>query len=579
MTAVVGWRRLLADADRRVANAWLLVAVLIVAVACTMETLVALTFDGMTVAGAVCAFVFAAAVIGMAFRPVSGGLAVVALWIVLCFAPVTMPSAALVAVLIAVGVFGYANRRAAVAITVVALTSWLLTAGGVALPQWGSGSGNGSANSLAGSGASPDSGAADSSGSADSDADGSADSGNDDAPTNDSIGGANGGASDESADGGSSGSDARGETSNGGSQNNGGSAQSNGSGGSGDSNGSGSGGESSSDGAGSGGDRHVLLGTVAMSGVAPVVILFAGFLLGGMAARWNHERHAAQMELAYRRQRARAAQDIHDYVSNDLAYLILRFDKDIADGRAPSLAELRELRDVASGALDRTHQVIGVIEGRDDSDPRASTATAVRSGDGGDTAAETSASTASSSSSSASSPSSAGGRNAGRQRSTFAGQPPSHPSVINPSVDRVDCPLAAQLRTIARSGDHRLAELGFDGQTIVSNANDAAQPDDLIAGLLEELYGNIAKHADPACGYVLTIGIGRDAVQIALVDTALVDDGHGIGRDAGQAGRRRQSLGTGLDRYRTRLNARGGALDIDARHGEWTLSAVIPLPQ
>ncbi|WP_236023653.1 2CS histidine protein kinase [Bifidobacterium miconis] len=518
---MTAWCRRLADADRRVTNAWLLIAVLIVALACTMETLVALTFDGMAIVSAACAFVFAAAVIGMAFRPVSGGLAVVLLWTVLCFAPVTMPSAALVAVLIAVAVFGYVNRRAAVAIAVIALAAWLFTAGGVAVPQWGSGSGGSrSANSLTDSGGSSDSSTADSS---DADADGSADSGNDDAPTNDSIGGANGGASDESA-----------------------------------------GGESS----GSGSDRHVLLGTVAMSGVAPVIILFAGFLLGGMAARWNHERHAAQMELAYRRQRARAAQDIHDYVSNDLAYLILRFDKDIADGKSPSIEELHELRDVASGALDRTHQVIGVIEGRDGDDPHASTATDdVRSGDIGDIATEPSTSTTSPS---AASPSSIGGRNSGRQRSTFAGPSPasSHPSVINPSIDRADCPLAAQLRAIARAGDHRLAELGFDGQTIVSNANDTAQPDDLFAGLLEELYGNIAKHADPAGGYVLTIGIGRDAVQIALVDTALDRD------SSSEAG---LSLGTGLNRYRSRVVTRGGMLDIDAQTGEWTLSVVIPL--
>ncbi|KFI53956.1 hypothetical protein [Bifidobacterium biavatii] len=557
MTATVEWRERLVAADRRVANAWLLVAVLVVSLVCTMETLVALVFDGMTVASVVCAFVFAAAVIGMAFRPVSGGLTVVTLWTVLCFAPVTMPSATLVAVLIAVAVFGYANRRAAVAIAVIALASWLLTAGGVAVPQWGSGNGSGSANSLTGSDTSSDSGG-DSADSSDSDTDDSAGSGNDDAPANDSIGNDAVGESAASGNGTGSGQtdDADSGNVSGGSQNGNDSGQSSGADGpgqSGQSSQSENGDNAASDDAGSDNDRHVLLGTVAMVGVAPVVILFAGFLLGGMAARWNHERHTAQMELEYRRQRARAAQDIHDYVSNDLAYLILRFDKDIADGRAPSLAELRELRDVASGALDRTHQVIGVIEGRDGGDPRASS-TVERLSDHGHAAA-TSAS--------------------------------SHPSVINPSVDRADCPLAAQLRTIARSGDHRLAELGFDGQTIVSNANDAAQPDDLFAGLLEELYGNIAKHADPDGGYVLTIGVGRDAVQIALVDTALAkaEVGHHADGAAriGDGGRERQSLGTGLKRYQATIAERGGTMHVetgwqsDPQSGEWTLSATIPL--
>ena len=109
---------------------------------------------------------------------------------------------------------------------------------------------------------------------------------------------------------------------------------------------------------------RVILGAIAFYGVMPVAVLFIGFMLGGMAARWNHERSLARAELAHRRQQERTAQDIHDYVSNDLAYLILRFDKNIADGKTPSEEELRELRSVAMGALDRTHQVIDVIEGR-----------------------------------------------------------------------------------------------------------------------------------------------------------------------------------------------------------------------
>lgn len=543
---VTRWRERLADADRRTGNAWLLTAVLIVALVCAAETLTRLTDGDMGAVDAMCAFGLVWAVVLMAFRPVSGGLLTAVTWMVLCVAPVETPSAALVAVLVAVGVLGYANRRVAALVALMTLTAWLFTAGGVALPQWHVGSGGGSGGTGSSMSTNADDDAAGDAGDT-TDAD-SAGSSADSLGSADDTTDANGTydarrePSNESSNGDADASDHT-DTITGDHAATDGTASA----GDGDVNGAG-------DGDRRGDDRHVLLGTVAMSGVIPVIVLFAGFLLGGMAARWNHERHSERMELAYRRQRARAAQDIHDYVSNDLAYLILRLDKDIADGKSPGVEELRELRDVASGALDRTHQVIGVIEGRD----------------GGHRAAEMNGRAEAVASASVPLIDDRTSDDLGLASSSVShhARRSSGSSVVNPNAERDDCPLAAQLRSIAHAGDHRLAELGFDGQTIITNANDGAEPDALIAGLLEELYGNIAKHADPAGGYVLTIGIGRDAVQVALVDTALDRD------SSSEAG---LSLGTGLNRYRSRVVTRGGMLDIDAQDGEWTLSAGIPL--
>ncbi|KAB8286968.1 2CS histidine protein kinase [Bifidobacterium ramosum] len=543
---MTGWLDRLADADRRTGNAWLLTAVLIVALVCAAETLTRLTDGDMGAVDAMCAFGLVWAVVLMAFRPVSGGLLTAMTWTVLCVAPVETPSAALVAVLVAVGVLGYANRRIAALVALMTLAAWLFTAGGVALPQWHVGSGGGTGSSMStnadddAAGDAGDTTDADSAGSS-ADSLGSADDTTDANGTDD----ARREPSNESSNGDADASDHT-DTITGDHAATDGTASA----GDGDVNGAG-------DGDRRGDDRHVLLGTVAMSGVIPVIVLFAGFLLGGMAARWNHERHSERMELAYRRQRARAAQDIHDYVSNDLAYLILRLDKDIADGKSPGVEELRELRDVASGALDRTHQVIGVIEGRD----------------GGHRAAEMNGRAEAVASASVPLIDDRTSDDLGLASSSVShhARRSSGSSVVNPNAERDDCPLAAQLRTIAHAGDHRLAELGFDGQTIITNANDGAEPDELIEGFLEELYGNIAKHADPAAGYVLTIGIGRDAVQVALVDTA-VNSVAASGRDSDAP-----RLGTGLNRYRTRLDARDGALTIDAQDGEWTLSAVIPL--
>ncbi|RSX54321.1 2CS histidine protein kinase [Bifidobacterium goeldii] len=507
-------------ADRRVSNAWLLTATLIVALACTAETLFALMSDAMPMFDTVPVMVFIAAVIVMAFRPVSGSMLVALLWTLLCISPVHMPSALLFAILLAVGIAGYANRRIAVIVAIVALSSWMFARGGVALPN------SAPVNDTAMTDTSMGSGSSDSldTGS-DTDMSGSDMSGS-------NVDGSDGTDSDGSVDGNAIGDN---DTHH----------------------------DNDSD---AGSDRsHVILGSVTIYGVTPVVILFIGFMLGGMAARWNHERHQAQLELAYRRRRERAAHDIHDYVSNDLAYLILRMDKDLADGKTPTLEELQELREVAMGALDRTHKVIGVIEGHDD-DAHAVAGIPTKNDTDGDrgVAVETAANTIGTGAT----------------------------GVISPSVNRADCPLAAQLRDIAHTGDHRLKELGFEGQTIVSNANDTAARNDMIAGLLEELYGNIAKHAEAEQGYVLTVGIGLDSVQIALIDTQYDGQQNRHANDTGKQSRGAalaassdalpaaspsMSSGTGLSRYRQAIERRGGELQYDSQDGEWTLSAIIPL--
>lgn len=415
------WRQRLADADQQTNNAWLLIAILIVALACTMETMISVASSSMLVVDALCACANVATLIYMAFRPASGALIASALWIALCCAPVKQPSATLLSILVAIGILGYAFRRISILVTVIALSVWLVTQGNIA-----------SSNIM----------------------------------------------SDPS--------------------------------------------------------DHTLFGTVSMTGVTPVIVLFAAALFAGMAARWNHERHTTRMELAYRRKQARTARDIHDYVSNDLAYLILRLDKSIADGHNPSIAELHELRDVASGALERTHEVINLIEDRTNrtrnDDTRGIRNTTVPN------------------------------------RSAVQNSGPASPAVS------VDCPLAARARIIAHNGDYRLAELGFNGQTIISNTNTDAEPDDLVFGLLEELYGNIAKHADPQADYILTISIGNDTVTIALADTALTS------ATTESPSAASHSLGTGLSRYRNLLAERGGTLIINNQPDrEWSMLAQLPI--
>lgn len=284
---------------------------------------------------------------------------------------------------------------------------------------------------------------------------------------------------------------------------------------------------------------HTILGAVTLNGAVSVAVLFAGFLLGGFAVRWGQERDRMESGLRLRRQRERAARDIHDYVSNDLAYVILRLDRDIADGRAVSPDELRELRAAAAKALDRTHEVIALLEEEAGAGVGAADA-------------------------------------AGR---AMADVPDGCDSSVAGAavVDSV----VVGIRQRCEREERRLRALGFDGQTIVAAQSDArlgGEARELLDGLLGELYANIARHADPADGYVLTVRLSRSGADVALADTA-----------AARSGGSALSGGTGLERYRRRIERLGGSLSVaaepdcdpDAVTGgetgrEWSLAATIP---
>ncbi|WP_270560538.1 hypothetical protein [Bifidobacterium dentium] len=63
-----------------------------------------------------------------------------------------------------------------------------------------------------------------------------------------------------------------------------------------------------------------------------VCVLPIGFVFGGYCMRRRYDGQLERMRAEQRRRRARAARSIHDHVSNDLAYLVLRIDGDIVEG-------------------------------------------------------------------------------------------------------------------------------------------------------------------------------------------------------------------------------------------------------
>ena len=85
----------------------------------------------------------------------------------------------------------------------------------------------------------------------------------------------------------------------------------------------------------------------------------------------------------------------------------------------------------------------------------------------------------------------------------------------------------------------------------------------LLAGLLEELYANIAKHADPGEWYAICVTFDTDAIHVSASDTIASDD-------------TRLGLGSGLDRYRTIIETCGGTFQTHTEQDHWQLEAVIP---
>ncbi|PWG66059.1 hypothetical protein DF196_05240 [Bifidobacterium callitrichidarum] len=307
-------------------------------------------------------------------------------------------------------------------------------------------------------------------------------------------------------------------------------------------------------------DQKVLFG---LGPSDSVVVSFAYCMFAvviGVVSRWQADRARQNEQKRRQAERDAIARALHDRISNDLAYAIMRIDRDIEQSKSvyrdsmpnadvaereslrtgmtyrdrsvaatkerPSPMnpnELHELRGIIETALADTHQVINALD-------QASEAVA----DASDVRAHVA------------------DYDAFSRASTVP-----QTDVTGAIIDCID------------SQEERLRALGFDGQTTMSDAFPqlSASRAELLAGLLGEIYANIAKHGDPAQGYVVSIaGDGGDIV-VTAVDTPLPDretggDGSGLG------------LGTGLDRYRNMgvdISVKGDSTD------QWSMTARFPV--
>lgn len=123
----------------------------------------------------------------------------------------------------------------------------------------------------------------------------------------------------------------------------------------------------------------------------------------------------------------------------------------------------------------------------------------------------------------------------------------------------------AGLQSLIDEEESRLEALGFTGDNLLAEPCRSLTPETmrLLAGLLEELYANIAKHADPGEWYAICVTFDTDAIHVSASDTIASDD-------------TRLGLGSGLDRYRTIIETCGGTFQTHTEQDHWQLEAVIP---
>ena len=133
------------------------------------------------------------------------------------------------------------------------------------------------------------------------------------------------------------------------------------------------------------------------------------------------------------------------------------------------------------------------------------------------------------------------------------------------------------IRAHCKGGDNRLHSLGFAGESHVVETGEpfdvGHERTDECARLLDELYANIAGHADSSQPYAIFVNIESDHLNshLHVTETNSVPES-GEGRAY-----RRPVSGRGIAFHRDAIERIGGTLRTSQEDGTWTLSADVPL--
>lgn len=130
-----------------------------------------------------------------------------------------------------------------------------------------------------------------------------------------------------------------------------------------------------------------------------------------------------------------------------------------------------------------------------------------------------------------------------------------------------------KIQTHCEAGDDHLHSLGFAGESHVAETVKSfevgRERTDECTRLLDELYANIAGHADPSQQYAVFANVENGHLHVTETNSIPEpDEGHAY---------RKPVSGRGLALHRDALERIGGTLRTSQEDGTWTLSADIPL--
>ncbi|WP_240544235.1 histidine kinase [Bifidobacterium sp. SO4] len=249
------------------------------------------------------------------------------------------------------------------------------------------------------------------------------------------------------------------------------------------------------------------------------IALYCFPLVTGLLLHMMRQRDHDSYMLRRQQEHEDTARNLHDTISNDLAYLILRIDHAETSGMPAGEQEyrqqLRELRDAADRAMTHTHAVIESLEEYPIQQPESM----------------------------------------GARGEASTPIPNSDPVTVQ----------QAELQSLIDDEETKLESLGFTGDNLLGEFHHPLSPGmmRLLIGLLTELYANIAKHADPAEWYAVSISFDAKETRISVSDTITEHDG-------------KLGLGSGLDRYRAIIETAGGSFTIHTEQRHWQLDAAFP---
>lgn len=132
------------------------------------------------------------------------------------------------------------------------------------------------------------------------------------------------------------------------------------------------------------------------------------------------------------------------------------------------------------------------------------------------------------------------------------------------------------ISSIVREQQSRLDRNGINGVVMVPESFTivtTAERAQVIRGFIREIFGNIVRHADPQCGYVLAVGIKSYALNLSVSDTPY----ESVPIPVDDLRNRSHSSGRGLNFYESAFKLLGGYVHVYGDRECWNLEASLPL--